>query len=47
MRVTDAPAAIAQKSSAPRGTLAGMDAWPAVNASCPDDCHYCSGPETD
>lgn len=43
----DAPAALAQTASASQGTLAGMDAWPAANGSCPDDCHYCSGPETD
>ena len=33
-------------SSAP-GTAAGTDAWAAGTASCPEDCHYCSGPETD
>lgn len=51
MRVTSAasaasaPEAMVQKNS--RETLAGMDARPAVNGPCPDDCHYCWGPETD
>jgi hypothetical protein len=31
----------------PREALAGTDTWPAASGSCPDDCHYCSGPETD
>ena len=30
-----------------QGTPDGMDSWAAGNGSCPDDCHYCSGPETD
>ncbi|MGY2743821.1 hypothetical protein ACQCSU_14335 [Pseudarthrobacter sp. O4] len=30
-----------------RGLPARAAAWPAVTDSCPEDCHYCSGPETD
>ena len=30
-----------------REALAGKDTEPDSNGSCPDDCHYCSGPETD
>ena len=29
------------------GTAAGTDIWAAGAPSCPEDCHYCSGPETD
>lgn len=31
----------------PREAPAGRDTEPDSNGSCPDDCHYCSGPETD
>ena len=30
-----------------RGLPARSKARPAINDSCPEDCHYCWGPETD
>ncbi|WP_427004992.1 hypothetical protein [Pseudarthrobacter sp. H2] len=45
MSAASAPERTAEKD--PGETLAGPDFWPAAGGSCPDDCHYCSGPETD
>ena len=51
MLTTERQATLVRQPSALSGTAAGIaagtDAWASVAASCPDDCHYCSGPETD
>ena len=46
MLATDRPTALAWQPEilSGSGSAAGTDPW---GASCPDDCHYCSGPETD
>jgi len=44
MLATDRPTAPARQPEILSGSAAGADPWA---ASCPDDCHYCSGPETD
>ncbi|WP_208751183.1 hypothetical protein [Arthrobacter sp. PM3] len=47
---TDRPAATVLQPGSLAGPLsgvAGADAWAAASASCPEDCHYCTGPETD
>ena len=36
-----------QWASPKTGTAAWTDPIASGTASCPDDCHYCSGPETD
>jgi hypothetical protein len=47
MLATERRAATVRLTDSPAGAAAGTDAWAVGNASCPDDCHYCSGPETD
>ena len=47
MLATERRAATVWQSSSPAGAVAGTDTWAVATASCPDDCHYCSGPETD
>ncbi|WP_269320035.1 hypothetical protein [Arthrobacter sp. 9MFCol3.1] len=44
MLATDRPTALARQPEILSGSAAGTDPWA---TSCPDDCHYCSGPETD
>ena len=45
MLTTDRQAAVIQQPNSTSGIAAGTSTWAA--SSCPDDCHYCSGPETD
>jgi hypothetical protein len=47
MLTTERQATLVRQPSALSGTAAGTDTWASGAASCPDDCHYCSGPETD
>jgi hypothetical protein len=47
MLTTDRQAAVRQQPNSASGAT-GTSTWAAGSASsCPDDCHYCSGPETD
>ena len=46
MLTTDRQANVRQQLNSAPGITTGTNSW-AGNASCPDDCHYCSGPETD
>ena len=46
MLTTDRQAAVMQQPNPGSGIATGINSW-AGNASCPEDCHYCSGPETD
>ncbi len=47
MLTTDRQTAVLQQPNSASGIAAGTNTWAAGSASCPDDCHYCSGPETD
>ena len=52
MLATDRQSAVTQQPDFPSGiasvTASGTNTWATGPASsCPDDCHYCSGPETD
>ncbi len=48
MLTTDRQSAVMQQPNAASGIATGTSAWASGPASsCPDDCHYCSGPETD
>ena len=48
MLTTDRQAAVMQQPNYASGVAAGTSTWAAgIAAACPDDCHYCSGPETD
>lgn len=48
MLTTERPAAVTQQPNSASGIATGTNTWTAGTAtSCPDDCHYCSGPETD
>jgi len=47
MLTTERPAIVKQQPTSMSGIAAGTNTWAAGTASCPDDCHYCSGPETD
>jgi len=47
MLTTERPGAELQRPDSVSGTATGTVAWAAGADACPDDCHYCSGPETD
>jgi hypothetical protein len=47
MLTTDRQATVMRQSNPTSGIAARTNTWGAGLASCPDDCHYCSGPETD
>ena len=48
MLTTERQGAVLQQPNPASGIAAGTSTWPTGPASsCPDDCHYCSGPETD
>jgi hypothetical protein len=48
MLTTDRQAAVLQLQNSAPGIATGTSTLAAGTASsCPDDCHYCSGPETD
>ena len=48
MLTTDRQSAVMQQPNAASLIAAGANIWAAGPvSSCPEDCHYCSGPETD
>lgn len=48
MLTTDRQSAVMQQPNAASGIASGTSTWTTGPvSSCPDDCHYCSGPETD
>jgi hypothetical protein len=48
MLTTDRQSAVMQQPNAASGIASGTNTWATGPvSSCPDDCHYCSGPETD
>ncbi|SDL33517.1 hypothetical protein [Arthrobacter sp. ok362] len=47
MLTTERQAAVMQQRKSVSGIATGASTWAVGTASCPDDCHYCSGPETD
>jgi hypothetical protein len=48
MLTTDRQPAVMQQPNSAAGLAIGTNTWATGPASsCPDDCHYCSGPETD
>jgi hypothetical protein len=45
---TDRQTDVMQQRNSTSGVATGTGAWAAgIASSCPEDCHYCSGPETD
>ena len=47
MLTTDRQAAVIRRPVPTSGTATGTSIRTLGSTSCPDDCHYCSGPETD